>query len=103
MIVAITAAGTLDFRDRYDFKGFKILVEKAGATDAEIAAALKGVAALEADGKHAWVSQEALRNWEGQRQPADWIVAFDSMIEKVKKYGFISDDGLSVRGHLESA
>jgi hypothetical protein len=101
MIIAITPAGALDFRDRYDFKGFKIVVEKSGATNVEIASALKDVATLEADGKHAWVSQEALRNWDGQRQPADWIVAFDAMIEKVKKYGFVSDDGLWVRGHLE--
>jgi hypothetical protein len=99
MIIAITAAGTLDFRERDDFKGFKILVEKPAATEAEIAAALNGVATMDG-ADHAWVSQDALRNWGG-RQPADWIVAFDAMIEKVKKYGFVSDDGLSVRAHLE--
>jgi hypothetical protein len=102
MIIAITPSGSLEFREKDDFKGFKIAVEKSGATDAEIAAALKGVATMDGSG-HAWASLAALKNWGGKPQPADWIASFDAMIEKVKKYGFVSDDGASVRGHFERA
>ena len=102
MIIAITPSGTLDLREKDDFKGFKIAVEKPGTTDAEIAAALQGVATMDGS-DHAWVSQAALKNWGGKPQPADWTTSFDAMIEKVKKYGYISDDGASVRGHFERA
>ncbi len=102
MIIAITASGTPDFREREDFKGFKIVVEKPGAGDTEIATALTGVATMDG-GDHAWVSLAALRNWGGKPQPADWIASFDAMIEKVKKYGFVSDDGAAVRAHFERA
>ena len=102
MIIAITQSDALDFREKDDFKGFKIAVEKPGATDAEIAAALKGIATLDGT-DHAWVSLAALKNWGGKPQPADWIASFDAMIEKVKKYGFVSDDGTTVRAHFERA
>lgn len=102
MIIAITPSGSLDFREKDDFKGFKIVVEKPGATDAEIAAALKDVATMDGS-DHAWVLQAALKNWNGEPQSVDWIAAFDAMLEKVKKYGYVSDDGASVRAHLERA
>src|SRR6202012_2946222 len=65
MIIAIPAAGTLELKENDDFKGFKIVAEKPGATDAEIADALKGVGALDAEHKHAWITQAAMKNWGG--------------------------------------
>ena len=102
MIIAVTPSGSLDLREKDDFKGFKIAVEKPGATDADIAAALKGVATMDGS-DHAWVAASAMKNWNGQPQPADWIASFDAMLEKVKKYGYVSDDGASVRAHFERA
>jgi len=102
MIIAITPSGSLDLREKDDFKGFKIAVEKPGATDVEIAAALKGVATMDGS-DHAWVAAAAMKSWNGQPQPADWIASFDAMLEKVKKYGYVSDDGASVRAHFERA
>ncbi len=102
MIIAITPSGSLDLREKDDFKGFKITVEKPGATDVEIAAALKGVATIDGS-DHAWVSQAALKNWGGNPQPADWIASFDAMIEKVKKYGYVNEADATVRAHFERA
>jgi hypothetical protein len=101
MIIAITSAGALELKEADDFKGFKIAVEKPGMSDAEIAAALKGVATLDAERKHAWVSQDALKNWKGKPQPAEWTTSFEKMVEAVKKYGFIDEATGNVRGHLE--
>ena len=103
MIITVTASGGLDLREPSDFKGFKVLVEKKGASQADIAAALKGVATLDADGKSAWVLQAALKNWKGQPQPDEWIAAFDKMIEAVKKYGWVNEADRTVRGHIEMA
>ena len=101
MIIAITAAGTLELKEPDDFKGFKIVAEKPGATDAEIAAALKPIATPDADGKHFWVHQSALKSWNGKPQSAEWVASFDAMVEKVKKYGFIDEATGDVRGHIE--
>ena len=103
MIIAITAAGGLELREPNDFKGFKVLVEKKGASQGDIAAALKGVATLEADGKSAWVSQDALKCWKGQPQPAEWVASFDKMVEAVKKFGWVKEADRTVRGHIEIA
>ena len=85
-----------------DFKGFKIAVERPGARRDFIVGALLGVAALEPDGKTAWVSPQALRHWQGQAQPAEWQAAFDKMVESVRKFGWVRDDG-AVRAHIEAA
>jgi hypothetical protein len=103
MIIAITAAGTLELKEKDDFKGFKIVAEKPGATDAEIAEALKGVGTLDAEHKHAWITQQAMKNWGGHPAPADWVASFDAMLEKVKKYGFVDEATGNVRGHIERA
>jgi hypothetical protein len=103
MIIAITQSGTLELKEPEDFKGFKILAEKASATDAEIAAALKGVATADADGKHFWVAQDALKNWQGKPQPAEWTASFEKMVEKVKPFGWIDETTGAIRGHLERA
>jgi hypothetical protein len=103
MIIAITAAGTLELKEPDDFKSFKIVAEKPGATDAEIAEALKGVGTLDAEHKHAWITQTGMKNWGGHPAPAEWIASFDDMLEKVKKYGFVDEVTGSVRAHIERA
>jgi hypothetical protein len=100
MIIHVTPAGTAELREPGDFKNFKIAVERKDATGDFIAAALKGIAALEPDGKTAWVSQAALRHWQGRAQPPDWIASFDKMIESVRRFGWVRDDG-TVRAHVE--
>jgi hypothetical protein len=102
MIIAITKAGRAELREPDDFKNFKILVEAAGAQPDFIAGALKGIATMEPDGKTAWVSQAALKNWQGKPQPADWVAAFDKMIASVKRFGWVRDEDATVRAHLES-
>jgi hypothetical protein len=101
MIIAITAAGNLELKEPDDFKGFKIVAEKPGTTDAEIAAALEPIATPDGDGKHYWVTQTAMKNWNGTAQSAAWVAAFDAMLEKVKKYGYVDAATGNVKGHIE--
>jgi len=103
MIIAITAAGTLELKEKDDFKGFKLVAEKPGITDEEIAEAVKSIGALDADHTHVWVTQEAMKNWGGHPAPADWSASFDAMLEKVKKYGFVHEVTGDVRAHIERA
>jgi len=102
MIIHVTPAGTAELREPDDFKNFKIVVERKDASSDFIAGALQGIATLEPDGKTAWVSQQALRQWQGRAQPAEWVAAFDKMVESVRRFGWVRDDG-AVRAHVEAA
>jgi hypothetical protein len=97
MFIQINADGTTELREPDDFKNFKIVVVDAGT---DVAAGLKGVAALDPDGKSAWVSAVALKTFGGRARPPDWCQAFDKMVESVRRFGWVRDDG-TVRAHIE--
>jgi hypothetical protein len=99
MIIHVPPQGQPELREPDDFKNFKIVVARAGT---DVAAALKGVATLDPDGKTAWVSQSALKNFGGRAQPAEWCQSFDKMVESVRRFGWVRDDG-TVRAHIEVA
>jgi hypothetical protein len=100
MIISVTPEGAVELRERDDFKNFKIAVERASASHDFIARALGSVAALEPDGKTAWVKCDALRQWQGKAQPPEWIASFDKMVESVRRFGWVREDG-AVRAHVE--
>ena len=102
MIIRVTPQGTLALDEANDFKGFKIAAPAGSAPDF-LAKALKGVAAMEADGKTAWVSQQALRRWQGSAQAPEWVASFDKMVASVKKFGWVRDEDSTVRAHIELA
>ena len=101
MIIAINQAGLPELREPDDFKGFKIVIEKPNMPDSQIEAALRNIAYFDAEHMHLWVHQQALKNWGGKPQSPEWIAAFDAMLEKVKKYGFVDENTGDVRGHIE--
>ena len=98
MIIVVSEAGKVELAERDDFKNFKISVAKAGAGADFIAQALHGLAVPEPDGKTAWVSAAALK----REKPADWIASFDKMVESVRRFGWVRDDG-TVRAHIETS
>jgi hypothetical protein len=102
MIIQVTQSGTAELLEPDDFKNFKIAVATPGAGADLIAKALAGIATLEPDGKTAWVSQDALRQWQGRPQPAAWVQSFDKMVESVRRFGWVREDG-TVRAHVEVA
>jgi len=100
MIIHVTREGAVELRERDDFKNFKIAVERPAASHDFITGALQGVAALEPDGKTAWVKGDALRSWQGRAQPPEWVASFDKMVESVRRFGWVREDG-AVRAHVE--
>jgi len=103
MIIHVAPDGKVALDEPGDFKNFKIVVAQPGASLDFIVGALKGVAAVDPDGKTAWVSQAALKRWQGKDQPADWIASFDKMVEAVRRFGWVRDLDHSVRAHIEVA
>jgi len=99
MIIAVSTHG-VELQAADDFKGFKI-VAAAGLSGAALAQTLAGIATVEADGKTAWVNRDAVKRLRGAPPPADWVAAFDKMVESVRRFGWVKDD--TVRAHIEAA
>lgn len=103
MIIHVAADGQVALKDADEFKSFKIVVARRDAAPQFVTAALQGVATVEPDGKTAWVSQEALRHWQGAPRPPEWVAAFDKMVDGVRRFGWVRDADRSVRAHIEIA
>ena len=101
MIINISADGVVELRRPHEATSFKIVVARAAATPDVLAAALRGIATLEPDGRTAWVSQRALKRWQGQEQPADWATALDRLVEAMSRAGGVRDEDGSVRARIE--
>ena len=97
MIIHVTPQGAVELREPNDFKNFKIA---AACPASALPGALKGLAAVEPEGKTAWVSGAALKKLAPQE--AEWAASFDKMVESVKRFGWVRDDG-TVRAHIEAA
>ena len=102
MIIHIKSAHDVELQDPENFKAFKITLG-GPLSQADIATALAGIATVDADGKTAWVSGAALKNWKGKPQPAEWQASFDKMVDAVKKFGWVNEADATVRAHVEGA
>lgn len=100
MIIRV-AQGRVDLQDADEFKSFKI-VAAPGVSPAGLRDALAGIATVEADGKTAWVTRAAVRRLRGPTPPAEWLAAFDRMIESVRRFGWVNDTDDTVRAHIET-
>jgi hypothetical protein len=98
MIIYIAADSRAELRESDEFRSFKIVIGGASGL-----AALAGIATVDADGKTAWVSREAVRRLRGPDPPAAWLASFDKMVESVRRFGWVNDETDSVRAHLETA
>ncbi|RBY84477.1 hypothetical protein [Blastococcus sp. TF02A-30] len=74
-------------------------------TDTEAAEVLErsGLGRL-ADPQTAWLDAAALRAAAEPRATAgDWIQQWDAMVAQARSQGWLSDDGASIKVHVESA
>ena len=99
MIIRIDANGPrLDDAD--NFRSFKVVVEAAAGGREAIAKAVEGVLWFESD-EHAWVAIGALETWPGHGQDSQFRTALQAMIVKAQPFGWIAEDGRSIRAHVE--
>ena len=100
MIISVHATNDVTLDEEQDFRAFKVVVRIPEATLEEARVALAGVATLP-DRDTAWVSAEALREWRGVKDNADWQKSFDAMIEKAKPHGWIDQANNTIKAHVE--
>jgi hypothetical protein len=100
MIIRIAENRTVHLEDPENFRAFKVSVAGPATAYAEFAEANPRVLHFD-DAATAWVSVEALRNWEGLRDAPAWQDGLSAMIEKARPYGWIAEDGQSIKAHVE--
>jgi hypothetical protein len=100
MFLKLTAAGELQFEDRQNFRAFKLVVEGDRSRLETVRSALAGKAELP-DAETAWIYQNALRQWPGVPQDELWQENFSAMIEKARPHGWIDDQRMAIKAHIE--
>lgn len=97
MFVRITEAG-LWVDDPTDLRSLAVRT-RVGLGSTVEALRLRGLA-TEVDHGHTWLSLDALKEAADVPDPG-WADRFDAMIDSVRPYGWVSDDGRRVRAHVE--
>jgi hypothetical protein len=100
MFLRFSAAGSLQFEDRDNFRAFKLVVEGDDSRLDAVRRALAGKAELP-DAGTAWIFADALRQWPGVENNAAWQQNFSAMIEKARPHGWIDDARNAIKAHVE--
>jgi predicted transcriptional regulator len=102
MIIRLIAQSrSIEIDDPNNFRAFSVRVEGL-LTPAEQDKLLGGIA-VKQDGEHAWISEQALRDWPRFKAESWWQEGLTGMIAAVQKYGWIDNDSRSIRAHIEHA
>lgn len=91
-------APTARFEDGTNLRDLKIVAEQA--TTEQVAEALQAEGWGTTDAEHAWLNLAALRGLSVGAGTAE--ADFDGLVAYATNKGWISEDGASVRAHIES-
>jgi hypothetical protein len=98
MIRIIASRRSIEIEDARNFKAFSVRIEGG---DPAVQAGLLGRVALRSDLEHAWISEQALREWPEFKSEAWWQQGLTNMIAAVQKFGWIDNVNHSIRAHIE--
>ena len=100
MIIRLMAQShSIEIDDPKNFRAFSVRIE--GALDPAAQAELLGRIGARHDREHAWISEQALRDWPALKAEAWWQDGLTGMISAVQKFGWIDNESLSIRAHIE--
>jgi predicted transcriptional regulator len=101
LIRLIARSGSIEIDDPGNFRAFSVRIE--GALEPAAQDELLGRIAVKHDREHAWISEQALRDWPPLKAEAWWQDGLTGMISAVQKFGWIDHEGRSIRAHIEHA
>jgi predicted transcriptional regulator len=92
---------SIEIGDPKNFRAFSVRIERAlePAAQAELFSRI----AVKQDGEHAWISEQALRDWPSLKAEAWRQDGLTGMIAAVQKFGWIDNENHSIRAHIERA
>lgn len=99
MYVQVTPS-QVSLEDPSNFRQFHVTV-RGDAVDVAAALTRSGFGSME--GNDALVSVEAVRSAARGRVDDGWEAGFGSMLEFARTKGWLSEDGRSIRAHVEPA
>jgi len=100
MIIRVVASSrSVEIDDVRNFRAFSVRVE--GSMEPTVQAELLGRVAVTSDREHAWISEQALRNWPSLKSEAWWQDGLTNMIAAAQKFGWIDQANQSIRAHIE--
>ena len=102
MIRIIASHRSVEIDDARNFKAFSLRIE-GRFDDPAVEAELLGRVAVSHDRDHAWISEQALREWPTLRSEAWWQDGLTGTIAAVRKFGWIDSANHSIRAHIERA
>jgi predicted transcriptional regulator len=103
MIIRIIASShSIEIDDIRNFKAFAVRMEGPFDDQAK-ATELLGRVALSGDREHAWISEQALREWPSLASESWWQDGLSKMIAAVQPFGWINQANHSIRAHIEYA
>ena len=100
MEILVKADLTIDIADPFNFRKFSLNVSHPSSAAEKVAEACSGLATLGTDG-HAWVDAQRLIDWPGLRADPRWGDGIRAMIEKARPHGWIADDPLRIKAHID--
>ena len=102
MEIHISQNADVKIRKADDFKNFKIVFKGVQADESQqiIEKALVDLGSL-ADESHAWIDAQKLIVQSGKGHDARWLEGFNEMTALGRKYGFVQDDPMRIRAHIE--
>lgn len=102
MIIRLFAQSRpIEIDDPKNFRAFSVRIE--GALEPVAQAELLGRIAVKHDGEHAWISEQALRDWTSLKAETWWQDGLTGMTSAVQKFGWIDDENHAIRAHIEHA
>ena len=102
MIRIIASHRSIEIDEPDNFRAFSVRIE-GPFEDPAAEAELLGRIAVSHDREHAWISEQALREWPQLTSEAWWQDGLTKMIAAVQKFGWIDNANHSIRAHIERA
>ena len=103
MIIRIIASHrSIEIGEPDNFRAFSVRIE-GPFEDPAAEAELLGRIAVSHDREHAWISEQALREWPQLKPETWWQDGLTKMIAAVQKFGWIDNANHSIRAHIERA
>ena len=102
MIIRLIAKNrSIKIDDPKNFKALSVRME--GTPELVEQDKLLGRIAVNYDLEHAWISEQALRDWPSLKSEAWWQDGLTGMIAAVPKFGLIDNERRSIGAHIEHA
>jgi predicted transcriptional regulator len=102
VIIRLVGAGrSIKIDEPQNFRAFSVKVE--GSIDPAEQARLLSRIAVTSSREHAWISEQALREWPSLAAEAWWQEGLSNMIKAAERFGWVDAANRSIRAHIEYA